>query len=99
MSRSQAIIDFISQYIQKNGYSPTTREIAAAVGLSSPSTVTGHLNRLKKKGLVDFEPYEVRTIRIVDHTHSDELPVVLEKQHGVPTSIKWQGRIYRYDPG
>ncbi|MBQ7625362.1 MAG: hypothetical protein IJS65_08820, partial [Clostridia bacterium] len=33
------ILDFINSYTDKNGYPPSVREICAAVGLKSPSTV------------------------------------------------------------
>lgn len=51
-SRQTKIIDFIKQYQAKKGYSPTVREIAAAVGLASSSTVHGHLERLEQRGYI-----------------------------------------------
>ena len=42
----QAILDFIKNYSHQ--YPPTVREIGAGVGLSSSSTVHGHLNTLVK---------------------------------------------------
>lgn len=50
--RQRQIVDFISQYVQKNGYSPTLREIADAMGLSSIATVHEHLRRLTLKGVI-----------------------------------------------
>jgi repressor LexA len=50
--RQRQIIEFISQFIQRNGYSPTLREIADAMGLSSLATVHEHINRLVKKGVL-----------------------------------------------
>ena len=35
--RQQQIYDFIRAYQQEKGYPPSVREMAAAVGLSSPS--------------------------------------------------------------
>ena len=32
--RQRQIVEFISQYIQKNNYSPTLQEIADAIGLA-----------------------------------------------------------------
>ena len=37
--RQQQIYDFIKEYQQEKGYPPSVREMASAVGLSSPSTV------------------------------------------------------------
>lgn len=41
--RQQQIYDFIKEYQQEKGYPPSVREMASAVGLSSPSTVHAHL--------------------------------------------------------
>lgn len=42
--RQQQIYDFIKEYQQEKGYPPSVREMASAVGLSSPSTVHAHLS-------------------------------------------------------
>ncbi len=48
----QAVYDFIRSYIENNSIPPTVREICAAVGLSSTSTVHSHIKALKEKGLL-----------------------------------------------
>ena len=63
--RQQKIYDFIKKFIAENQYAPTMREIAKGVGLKSPSTVHGHLDRMKDKGYVDFVKTSPRTLRIV----------------------------------
>jgi repressor LexA len=50
--RQRQIVEFISQFTQRNGYSPTLREIADAMGLSSLATVHEHIQRLVKKGVI-----------------------------------------------
>ena len=45
--RQQQIYDFIRSYQTEKGYPPSVREMAAAVGLSSPSTVHAHLSALE----------------------------------------------------
>ncbi|WP_342538316.1 winged helix-turn-helix transcriptional regulator [Sporosarcina sp. FSL K6-1540] len=64
--RQQRIYEFILKYIRENQYSPTIREIAVAVGLKSPSTVHGHLDRMRDKGIIDFVDSLPRTIRILE---------------------------------
>ena len=44
------IMEAIAAHMEKNGWAPTVREIAAAVGLSSPSTVHVHLMQLQREG-------------------------------------------------
>lgn len=63
--RQKQIYDFIKGYTEENSYPPSMREIAEGVGLSSSSTVHGHLSRMKRKGYVDFEPSRPRTLRLI----------------------------------
>ncbi len=64
--RQQGIYDFIKSYIAERSYSPTVREIGAAVGLSSTSTVHAHIKALIKKGYIVFNPSTQRTIAIAE---------------------------------
>jgi repressor LexA len=64
--RQKEILDYISQYIQKNGTSPTLREIANAMELSSLATVHEHLQALQKKGIIKRFEGTVRGIKILD---------------------------------
>lgn len=64
--RQKQILDFISQYIQKNGYSPTLQQIAEALGVSSLATVHEHLSSMAKKGVIKKFEGAVRGIEIVD---------------------------------
>ena len=48
--RQNDILTFIKKYIAKNGYSPSVREIAHGVNLSSPATVHIHIQNLIQKG-------------------------------------------------
>lgn len=72
--RQKEIYDFIKCFLQEYKYSPTVREIGTAVNLSSPSTVHGHLNRLRKNGYITFIDSSPRTIQIV-HDKEMELKV------------------------
>ena len=47
------ILEFIQNKINKEGYSPSIREIAKAVNLKSTSSVQHHLNNLVKKGMIE----------------------------------------------
>lgn len=49
-NKQMAVLSFIHKQVDAHGYPPTVREICGAVGLSSTSTVHGHINRLIKKG-------------------------------------------------
>lgn len=64
-NRQRQILDFIAQYIQQNGYSPTLQEIAKALGVSSLATVHEHLETMERKGLIKRYDGAVRGIEIV----------------------------------
>ena len=65
-NRQRQILDFVAQYIQRNGYSPTLLEIAKALGLSSLATVHEHLATMQKKGVIKRYEGTVRGIEILD---------------------------------
>ncbi|MDQ3009007.1 MAG: transcriptional repressor LexA [bacterium] len=66
--RQRQIVDFIAQYIQKNGYAPTLQEIANALGVSSLATVHEHLQALQRKKVIRKFEGAVRGIELIDRT-------------------------------
>lgn len=62
--RQQQIYDFIRSYQKEKGYPPSVREMAAAVGLSSPSTVHAHLSALEDLGLIKREATKPRALEV-----------------------------------
>jgi len=64
--RQVRILDFLIDTIRTRGYPPSVREIGAAVGLRSSSTVHSHLDKLEKLGYIRRDPTRSRAIEIVD---------------------------------
>lgn len=62
--RQQQIYDFIKSYQQEKGYPPSVREMATAVGLSSPSTVHAHLSALEARGLIKRDKTKPRALEL-----------------------------------
>ena len=62
--RQQQIYDFIRTYQKEKGYPPSVREMAAAVGLSSPSTVHAHLSALEDLGLIKRDATKPRALEV-----------------------------------
>ena len=53
LTRKQAqVLEFVSDFRARSGYSPTLRETAQALGLSSVATVAEHVGALESKGLL-----------------------------------------------
>lgn len=68
--RQQQIYDYIKQYQKENGYPPSVREMAAAVGLSSPSTVHAHLSALEDHGLIKRDASKPRALEVFNEDGS-----------------------------
>ena len=62
----QKILDFIKSEIEEKGYPPSVREICAAVGLRSTSTVHAHLNHLEAQGLIRRDSTKPRALEVLD---------------------------------
>ncbi|HEY2549614.1 MAG TPA: transcriptional repressor LexA [Streptosporangiaceae bacterium] len=60
-SRQRRIVEVIDDCLQRNGYSPTLREIGDAAGLASASSVKHQLGRLEQLGYVSRDARRPRT--------------------------------------
>lgn len=82
--RQNDILNFIKSEFDRKGYPPTIREICQAVGLSSTSTVHGHLTRLVKKGYLAKEDYKPRALSSFKLDDSDMLDIINEAYISIP---------------
>ena len=57
--------DFISDFVQKNGYSPSFDEIREGMDLNSLATVHKHITNLEKKGLLTRDYNRSRSIDLL----------------------------------
>ena len=80
------ILDFIRREIEEKGYPPSVREICAAVGLKSTSTVHAHLNALEKKGYIRRDSTKPRALEVLDNSVSRgrTVPLVGRVTAGLP---------------
>ncbi len=83
VNREQEILDFINEQISKKGYPPSIREICAAVGLNSPSTVHTYLKKLEEKGLLVKDGSKTRAIRLVE-TEAERMAEPIAEYLSVP---------------
>jgi repressor LexA len=63
--RQRQLYDFISEFVQKNGYSPSFDEIRIGMGLNSLATVHKHITNLEKKGLLTRDYNRSRSIDLL----------------------------------
>jgi len=65
-AKQKELLNFVNQYISKEGVSPTLAEMAQALGVSSLSTVHEHLQKLEARGLLKRYRGMVRGIELLD---------------------------------
>lgn len=63
--RQKEVLDYITQYIEVQGYAPSYREIAEAFNLGSVATVADHVETLVTKGLLKKNDNSARSLQIV----------------------------------
>ncbi len=63
--REQKILDYMKEYVTKWGYPPTVRDIAAALGIRSTSTVHKAIVSLEEKGFIKKQAGKRRAMDIV----------------------------------
>jgi SOS regulatory protein LexA len=62
--KEKIMYDYIIDIIQREGYSPTVRDIQHALRIKSTSTVHSYLAKLEKKGFIQKESGKSRTLRV-----------------------------------
>lgn len=83
-NKAELIMDYVNQFIQENGYSPSVREIGAAVGLRSTASVSYHLQALQEKGLLQAPSAKGRKRALVTGARPGQIPVVGVVTAGIP---------------
>lgn len=98
--KQEAILEFIKSELVLKGYPPSIREICSAVGLTSSSTVHGHLSSLEKKGYIRRDATKPRAIEILGEKNSQvdssplsnkemiDIPIIGEVAAGIPITAE-----------
>ena len=92
--KQQEIYDFILSFTNSHGYPPSVREIGAAVGLKSPSTVHFHMKGLEEAGVIVKAEGKTRAISLPgvvrgpiaeeEHSRANQIPVLGNVAAGAP---------------
>ena len=82
----QKILDFIRSEIETKGYPPSVREICAAVGLRSTSSVHMHITQLEKQGVIRRDATKPRALELLDSplSRGRSVPLVGKVTAGQP---------------
>lgn len=86
--RQKEVLDFLSGFTTRHGYSPSYEEIAAGLNLSSLATVHKHVTNLQTKGLLQRAHNRSRSIDVLPQRSSkkavDRLPLLGRIAAGKP---------------
>ena len=66
-----AVLDYLKDFTEEKGYSPSYREIQAGLGLSSVSAVAEHIDNLVQKGVLRKVPGAARSLEVLDYKHEE----------------------------
>lgn len=66
-----AVLNYLQDFMDENGYSPSYREIMSGLGLSSVSAVAEHVDNLVEKGALRKVPGAARSLEILDYKHEE----------------------------
>ena len=92
--REQKVLDYVKKAIQEKGYAPSFREIGAALGIKSTSTVYKDIENLAREGYLVKDQLKKRAITIVESdkkvnsdvssSNIDDIPIVGRVAAGTP---------------
>lgn len=94
--KQQRIYDYILTFTAEHGYPPSVREIGAAVGLKSPSTVHFHLKGLEEAGVIIKAEGKTRAITLPGTVHAPHS--VAEEQTPAANRIPVVGNVAAGSP-
>lgn len=83
--RERELLTFIWQFQERNGYSPTLREMADAMNRRAPSTIHSLIRGLVEKGYLQKVDGNMRTLKIL---RKDQIGALIgERVKGVGTTL------------
>jgi repressor LexA len=83
-------MEFLSKFIDQNGYSPSYEEMASGLGLASLATVHKHVQALEAKQYLRRSYNHSRSLEVGDRYSAEEKA---RRSPGAPPSVPLLGRI------
>ncbi len=87
--KEKAVFKYIRSTIRNYGYAPSVRDICAAVGIKSTSTVHGYIKRLEEKGYINRVDGKSRAMTVSGSKSDEEartvrVPLLGQVRAGLP---------------
>lgn len=78
--KQSEMLDMIRNFLARHNYAPSYREMMAAMGIRSPATTFGHVQRLQTKGYIKMGKGKIRSIELTEKANmfarGIELPLI-----------------------
>ncbi|WPF87986.1 transcriptional repressor LexA [Cyanobacterium aponinum AL20118] len=75
------LYDWLVEYINTNKHSPSIREMMKAMNLRSPAPIQSRLEKMRKKGYLEWTEGQARTLKILKNYHQG-LPLLGKVKDG-----------------
>jgi SOS-response transcriptional repressor LexA len=93
--RQKVVLDFITAYLQREGRSPSVREIGRALGIRSTNGVIDHLVTLERKGYLERLPNCARSLKLRFEPENPLKKALLDLYQDARSALFRQGSIDR----
>ena len=81
----QSVYEFVSNYVENNGFPPSVREICASLNIKSTASVYSYIEILREKGYLEKSPLKKRAIMLTQKKNTfKNVPIVGEIRAGKP---------------
>lgn len=90
-TKQAMVLDYLREYIHRNGYAPSVRELCTALDVRSTSTMHTYLAHLETCGLIRRSPAQKRAISLADEEEWRQksltpIPMVGAVRAGMPVT-------------
>jgi len=85
--KREKIIEFIRNFYDEHGYTPTVRDIQKGCGLSSTAVVQYHLKFLESEHQIERDSHVFRSIQLPDRRSTIRVPVLGIIAAGTPVPV------------
>lgn len=92
--KQRELLNFIEQFIQQHGYSPSYREVMTGLNYTSVATVALHINNLIKRGHLRKRDHSARSLEVVKAKVAD---AQADGDQGVAEASEGQWLVQRVD--
>lgn len=98
-NKAEIIFNYMTDFINENGYPPTVREICAELDIKSTSTVHRYLKELEAEGRISMGENQNRAIKLKNATPPGTIPVLGHVAAGSPILAEEEVTEYVPYPG